>query len=130
MQVLRLYQAPIASVDHIDFGAFGTPQVQQITVASVDASTLSGSFALRHGFYVSTSVPFNASVQEVSGGLCPSPTQKVVPTSKVTGDTSCAKPQSPARHAWSAPQELKNGMRHPDVIVMHADSYRTTAGSR
>lgn len=40
-------------------------EVQQVTVASMDASSLSGSFALRHGYYVSRSVPFNATADEV-----------------------------------------------------------------
>lgn len=40
-------------------------EVQQITLASMDPSSLSGSFALRHGYYISPSVPFNASVDEV-----------------------------------------------------------------
>ena len=31
----------------------------------MDASSLSGSFALRHGYYVSSSVPFNATAHEV-----------------------------------------------------------------
>lgn len=42
-------------------------EVQQITVASTDPAFLSGSFALRHGYYVSASVPFNATVDEVRG---------------------------------------------------------------
>lgn len=40
-------------------------EVQQVTVASMDPSSLSGSFALRHGYYISPSVPFNASADEV-----------------------------------------------------------------
>lgn len=40
-------------------------EVQQIMVASMDPSSLSGSFALRHGYYVSPSVPFNATADEV-----------------------------------------------------------------
>ncbi len=35
-------------------------------MASTDPAFLSGSFALRHGYYVSASVPFNATVDEVS----------------------------------------------------------------
>lgn len=40
-------------------------EVQQITLASMDPSSLSGSFALRHGYYISPSVPFNATADEV-----------------------------------------------------------------
>lgn len=40
-------------------------EVQQITVASMDPSSLSGYFALRHGYYISPSVPFNATADEV-----------------------------------------------------------------
>lgn len=42
-------------------------EVQQITVASMDPSTLSGSFAVRHGYYLSPTVPFNATEDEVRG---------------------------------------------------------------
>lgn len=42
-------------------------EVQQITVASMDPFTLSGSFAVRHGYYRSPTVPFNATEDEVSG---------------------------------------------------------------
>lgn len=40
-------------------------EVQQITLVSLDPSSLTGSFALRHGYYVSPPVPYNASADEV-----------------------------------------------------------------
>ena len=35
-------------------------------MASMDSSSMSGTFALRHGYYVSSSVAFNASAEEVN----------------------------------------------------------------
>lgn len=44
-------------------------EVQLVTLASIDSSSMSGLFALRHGYYISPWVPFNATADQVTFSL-------------------------------------------------------------
>lgn len=65
-QVIYTSLEPAREVQRITVDASANvSEVQQVTVASLDPASLSGSFALRHGYYVSRSVPFNATADAV-----------------------------------------------------------------